>query len=536
MVALLVVKNRFGRSRARLRAFCHHPRVRWLITVLTLTTLALQPACGPKGGTTGGGGGKLPAAVSAYGALRWVPADVSYAVVGKRAADVSALLRELAELAGIFIPDVDARAVSAISTQEFGYDILSPESLAGIGIDPEQGAAFFSTGVSVTAVAAIGDPSKLEAFVERMRDAGVSLQSQISDGAEVLTVAMGRDVSISWTVVDGWILARVELMEERAPELGWLISARAAAGGLGAHADFAAALDAARVHAPSISVGDGPPVVGVLRPSRLLDAGKAFIKQDGDPVAYEACFGPLRRASRVLVAAGVGSEGASGSAVAELDDPSGLASMIVPAAAGWYGVRAGAPLQIDLGLDLHAAIGSLRGCPMDADMLLAWGVRTVHAAAHSFDDWMPIKAAAFADLSSDRAIRAQLGRIPMLGRFSDKRKIGDVDVVDVSVPLVADATYHLSPTRMIVSMGGGVMEAILGAGTAPDDEIAHFELRPHEVPEEAWQQMLEQVLGVDRESARAHVIKQLRRWERGLIDVRLDGGRVVLTATGTYHR
>ena len=50
---LVPLGNRFDRSRARLRSFCHHRRVRWLITVVTLTTLAVQPACGPKGGRSG---------------------------------------------------------------------------------------------------------------------------------------------------------------------------------------------------------------------------------------------------------------------------------------------------------------------------------------------------------------------------------------------------------------------------------------------------------------------------------------------------
>lgn len=525
-----------GRPRARLRPFCHYPRVRWLAPLIAVTCLVVQPACPGKGGG-GGATARMPAAVRTYEALRWVSADVSYAFVGKRTADISDLLRVLAEVGGIPF-DVDPEEVSAESRSMFGYDVLSVESIAAIGIDPERGAAIFSSGLSPTVAAPLADPARLETFVEGMRDSGVAMQTQVSGGVEVFTIRFDGSLSVSWAVVDGWVLARLELAIERAPELEWFESARAAAGAFGGDADFLASLDAARQHATAISAGDGPPVVGVVRPGKVADTVEAIALRMSPQIAsmVGGCTAPLRDSSRALIAAGASETGASGSMVVELVDSARISGSLVAAPAGWFTARDGAPLQVDLGLDITAYARTLERCPIDIDLLAGFGVRTVHVAAHAFEDGLPSRAALYADLSDDRVVRAMLRDIPGLGTFSKSKKRGDLDVVYVSVPFFLDAIYHLSPNRAAAAIGDGLFDQIFATGTAVPGELLHIDLRPHDIPTEVLDLALQYGADVAVYERRQRTIARLRRWDRGTIDARLDGARVIVTAAGTRHR
>jgi hypothetical protein len=511
--------------------------VRWLAPLIAITCLAVQPACPGKGGG-GGPTARMPASVGTYAALRWVPADVSYAFVGKRTADISDLLRVLAEVGGIPF-DMDPAEVSAESRARFGYDILSVESLASIGLDVERGAAIYSNGLSPTVVAPLADPAKLEAFVESMRDSGVSMQTQMSDGVEVFTIRFpDGDFSVDWAVVDGWVISRLEISMERADELGWLESSRAAGGALGGDPDFLAALEAAKLHAAAISAGDGPPVVGVVRPGKIADAVEGIALRMSPEIAsmVGGCTAALRDSSRALIAAGVSDTGASGSMVVDLAEPSRISGAIVAPPTGLAAVRQGAPIQVDVGLDVPAYLRTLKGCPIDIDMLAGFGVRTLHAAAHSFEDGIPNKAAVYADLTDDRVIRALLGEIPMLGRFSKKRTVAGQEAIVVSVPFFIDAIYVLDKQRAAAAIGDGLFEAIFAQGTAPAGEIFHLELRPHDIPTEVLDLALQYGADVAVYERRQRTIARLRKWDSGTIDARLDGVRVILTAAGTRHR
>jgi hypothetical protein len=434
------------------------------------------------------------------------------------------VLRDLADSVGLAF-DADAEVAGEWSMMQFGYNLFDPTSLAGIGLDLESGAAVFGTGLSPTVVARLGDPSKLDAFVERMRENGVSLQSQMADGAEVFSVNMGGEWVVSWAVVDGWVLSRIEILAERAPELGWLSGARGAKGGLGGDPDFTAAIEAGRKYAPALAVGD-PPVVTVIRPSRLADSVEAMFQ---DP-ELAACLGPVRSVPRIVGAAASSDAGVTGALVADLADASAFEALMMPPPPGWANARANAPLQVDLGVDADKA---MRSCFATG----TFGMKTAHLAIHHFDDdgW-PDRAAAYADLSTDRVLRGLLSQIPFLGRMSDKRTIGDTEVVDVSIPMFISFTYLLTPTRGAASRGKGMMEAILGGGEVPKNEVFRLELHPPQIPDAAWHLALEQGLQVDRDSARERTIQRIRAWSDALIEAHLDDTRIVLTVNGTRRK
>jgi hypothetical protein len=505
--------------------------VRWIPTLLALT-LVTSAACGSKSRGAKGPGG-MPAAVKTYEALRWVPADASYVIVGRRAADLSDVLRELAGVVGI-LADMDAEQMGSDLQRELGYNPLDVEQLRGLGIDPERGAAFFGTGVSLTAVAYLADPTKLEAFIDQMRERGISIQSQMSDGVEVFTLHFDSEIQFSWAVVDGWVLSRAELLVEKAPELAWFESAHRAHGAMGAEPDFEAAVEAAVTHAAKVSIGGNPPVIGVIRPGKLADVVEQ-VHGAGHPM--NACVAtPLRDMSRILLAAGVGDSGSAGSIVVDLASADRYATNTVPQREAWAQVESGAPLQLDLGLDIPAFARSLEGCPMNTRDLDEAGVRTAHVALHQFDDGIPSRGAFYADLTTDKMLSAAIAGIPGIETFSKRRKVGSAQVVDVSVPFFISLTYHLSTNLAVAAIGDGIVEKLLAPGSPRAGALFHLSLRPNDIPVETWDMFLEYVLEVRRPEARQRTIARVRKWQTADIDATLDGSRIVITAAGTRRR
>lgn len=495
-----------------------------------LAALTLCACPGKKQGSTTTNTAGMPAAVKTYGALRWVPATASYAFVARRSADLSLLLRDAADSLGIAF-DADAEVAADWSREMFGYDLFSPDSLEGIGVDLDAGAAIWGTGLSPTVAVRLSDPSKLDAFVDRMRSAGVSLQSQMSDGVEVFSVPMDRELIISWAVVDGWVLSRLELTRERAPELGWLAGARGARGALGGDPDFTAAVDVAKTHAPSIAAGDGPPVVAVLRPARLADAVEGFIDVGG--IDLHACLAPLRSLPRILGVAASGDAGVTGALVADLGDPAPLANLVVTPPPGWAAAREGAAVQVDLSIDAEATLHAVRACVPAREARSTFGVKTAHLAVHQFDDdGFPGVAAGYADLSTDRHLKALIP--PAIKWISDSRKVGKETVIDVSIPYMFSISYLLTPTRAAIGRGDGEIERVLGPGEPLDGELFHLHVRPRDVPDRSWGILLER-LDVARETARERAIARIRRWKEITIHGELEGARAVMTVTATRH-
>ncbi len=507
--------------------------------LLVLLALVLSPALAacPKGGSTPGGGGGMPAAVTAFPALRWVPADAAYVVAARTGADMSNLMREAGNVLGLAV-DGDADDISEESRREFGFDILSLPSLRAIGIDTDASGALFSQALSPTIAVRLHDPAGFEKFLDGWREQGMSVQSQIEDGTEVFTVRFNRQVHISWAILDGWLLAHVALGIDQAPELAWLAAARGARGGFAGHGDFAAAVEASRAQPGAATGADGLPVIAVVRAPQLLATFKGIAAREAgrDAPAIDRCLRGLDDITRVLAAGGVADRDVRGAIVVELGSAAAVAAALLPAPAGWYAARAGAPVQVDLGVDLVAASGPLAQCGADlGGMIRQFGARTMHAFIMAFDGEMPAVAGAYADLAHDRAIRDALRTIPLLGQFSHTRKVGAVEVVDVDVPFVGSFSYHVDASRAIGAMGGGVIDAILGSGEVAAGELLHVELRPHDVPVEAWDLLLQQGLGVDRAQLRRRTIERLARWNHGVVDVRLAGDKIVVTASGTLR-
>jgi hypothetical protein len=484
--------------------------------------LAVLPAlaCGGKGGRATG----PEARVGAYPALRWVPADVTYAVAARRASDLVAVFRELVDIAGIGF-DTDATAAQAALRSSIGLDLLSVEGLAEMGVDPAGGAAIFSTGLSPTFAVALADPARAQASIDRLRGGGVAVETTRSAGVEIFTFRGDPDFHLHWAIADGWLYFHVELVIEGEPAGAWFSHLRAAAGGLAAHADWSAAVAAgsALTVAPS---PDGPPVVGLVRMSALADAAKG-----GDA----ACLAPLRRTGRGFLAAGVAGVDAGLRFDLELGDAvADLTRFALTPLAGWAAAREGAPVQLEWTLDLAGAGAALAACDGTfAQIQQAGGVRGLRLFVHTLDlGDLSGKGAVHVDLSSRRLIAQALDEIPARRFLEKKKRVGPYDGAELAVPMFPAVTYVLSDSLFVAGVGLD-LGAVVGTGLgSPSPSLAHMALTPSGLSAETWEALLEPLGGSPE--MRRRTVARIRRWASARVDLTIEGGALRLSAIGRH--
>ncbi|MBZ0238821.1 MAG: hypothetical protein K8M05_41305, partial [Deltaproteobacteria bacterium] len=242
----------------------------------------LVMACGPKEGPSGpggGAGGAMPAAVSAYAGLRWVPADATYVVAARRTEDAVVLLKSAVDALGI-VGEFDAAELSRESQDELGFDVLSAEAYADMGVDLDRGLAVWSRGLGPSFAVPLADPQRLAAEIERRRGPGTVVQVSRAHDTDVFTIRPARDAAFHWAIAGDWFLAHLEVTDEREAEGAWFEDAWAARGGLAGHADFLAALDEGTKRLGGEEVG----VTGeaAARRPRVLEPGALGLALVGD--------------------------------------------------------------------------------------------------------------------------------------------------------------------------------------------------------------------------------------------------------------
>jgi hypothetical protein len=524
------IDRRFPRLRTRWRWREDHPvpPIRAhvfavLLVAVTITAiLGAAPGCGGKGGKPSG----PDARIGAYPALRWVPADATYAIAARRTADVVAVFRELVDIAGIGF-DADAAAAQAHMRNTIGIDLLSAEGLAELGADPAGGAAIFSTGLSPTIAIALADPARAQASIDRLRGGAVAVETTRSEGVEVFTYRGDPDLTLHWAIADGWLWLHLELVVEGEAAGTWFTRLRAAKGGLAGHADWAAAI-AAGTALPVAPSPDGPPVVGLFRMNALADAAKG-----GDA----ACLAPLRRTGRGFLAAGVAGVDAALRFDLELGPAAAdLASLALAPLAGWTAAREGAPIQLEWTLDLARAAGALSACEASLSQIQqAGGVRGFRLFAHAIDlGELDGKGAVHVDLSTRRVVAEALDEIPGRRFLEKKKRVGPYDGAEIAVPMFPAVTYVLSDSLFIAGVGID-LGAVIGAGIgSPSPSLAHLALVPSGLSTETWEGLLEPLGGST--DMRRRTVARIQRWADARVDLAVEGGALRLTAQGRHTR
>lgn len=483
-------------------------------------------ACGPRHSSRGGGGA-MPAAVSAYAGLRWVPADATYAVASRKTSDVVAVARELVDAAGI-LGGFSLAEARAGSRAELGLDVFADADLAELGIDLGRGAAVWSSGLGPSLALPLADPERFAAWITKVRGSA-AVQVIRAHDVDVYTYRADGDAAFHWALVGDWMLAHVEPTEERETEGAWFEAAWTARGGLAGHADFAAALDDA-----SRRLGADPPVVGLVRVPQLL--AHPLIATD---LARQAgCQPLLRDLGRVFLSAVAHEGDARGAIVLEVGAAAeGIGRHRLPVPAGWAAARAKAPLQLDAGVDLHVLSAVLQPCTEenlveDADIR---DIRGLRLYLHALDvGRMEGRGAAVVEVKDPRfmkdTIAEALDSIPGVRFMTKTRTVGALTVSEINVPSFPSISYATSGTTGLVTVDSS-FEAMLGGGLgAGGDELFHAAVHPKAWPEATWHDILRDFVG--REESRELMIKRLRTWSHGELTVTLEGRALVLTGHG----
>jgi hypothetical protein len=494
---------------------------------VTRTCVALfivaSVACGPRTDPKGPDG--MPGAVGVYAGLRWVPPDATYVIATRSTEDVVVLARHLLDALGI-PGEFDTAEASREMSRELGIDLLSTEELAALGVDLQRGAAIWSRGLTPTIAVPLSDPQRFAAELERRRGPGMVVQTSRLHDADVYTYRPERDVAFHWGVAGDWFLAHVELADEKEADGGWFESAWSARGALATHADFGAALDEARRR-----VGPDAPLVGLVRLPQIVQVPLLAEALRGDGAGCASLLAPLGRGFLAARADGKDVRGAVVLEVGAAMDR--IRSLALPLPAGWVKARAGAPIQLDLGVDLHAVSRAFEPCSGEdlIDELDLREVRGGRVLVHALDvERMTGRAAAVAELVNPRLIAEQLDRIPGISFMSKKRKTGDIAYTEVEIPSLPVFAYGTSGTTSFGAIGGMLPSVLEGGMVAGGDELVHAMIVPRSWPAATWDTVLREV--VRRDEARADLIRRLHAWTSGELAVTAEGRALVLTAHG----
>lgn len=500
---------------ARLR----HPARGRPPAVAALAAVALALACGPRAAAPSGGGA-LPPAVADYAGLRWVPADATYVVATRRGEDALALLRGAFDGLGM-LADVDAAELGRASRQELGFDLLSADDHAAMGVDLQRGIAVWSQGLGPSLAVPLADPERMAGEVARRRGPGTVIQVGRLRDVDVHTWRPDREVALHWAIAGDWLLAHLEVVAEGEVDGAWFEGAWAARGGLAATPDLAAALDEGRRR-----LGELPPLVGLVRVPAILAHPRV--------VEPPACASTLGALGRLFVVAAADAAAVRAVMVAEVPGGiDGLRALARPAPAGWAKARAGAPLVAELGLDARAAAAALGPC-LEEDLVAGLGLDQVRGGrvfVHAIDtSRLEGRGAATAELGDPRMLARALSEIPGIGFLSKVRAIGPHDITEVNAPGVPRFAYgQLGPTT-VVAVGVAMDDLLVGGMVAAGDELARLELRPRAWPEATWDELL--AFPVGRARTRAALIRRLRAWSRGELTLALEGRALVMSARG----
>ena len=133
---------------ARAGVACHDAGVRAALLGLAVSTACIGSCIGSR--TVGGPAAAAPA-FPEYAATRWIPARPSYVVAAKSFTNAQHAVRDFADSFGMFV-GVDARGMSHALEGVISIDPLSPDPIAGLGVDLAGGLAVFSEDVNPTFV------------------------------------------------------------------------------------------------------------------------------------------------------------------------------------------------------------------------------------------------------------------------------------------------------------------------------------------------------------------------------------------------
>ncbi len=459
-----------------------------------------------------------PAALAAFPATRWVPADPTYLVAAPTVREAQRSLRDTIDSIGM-IGGTSVSEISAELTRLIAVDPLSTEALSAIGIDVEGGLAMFSDDISPTFVVRLAAVDQIQGFFDRQRERGMVTQSVVVDGAEVFSAQLLANVKVSWAIADGWLWVHFALPIGPPSGPEWFSNSRKPQGA-GWGRDWDWARDATKSAKPALT--------GFVDAVDLLASVSSKIP---DAIACTNLLAPIGRVGLSLE--GDGSRATGRIAFDVGPAAASIAAALLPVPEGFAAQSQGAPLAAQWNLDATAVRAWLQPClrTMNEDLgaLDRYGVRSGRAVLQSFDPDDKSGAGAISlDLVHKKFFASQLDEVPLRSTLERNRRFGPHKGHSLAVPFVATLEYVLTDSLALAAVGDGLLAKIVGSGKTVPGPIASIDILPPAMSSEAWKM----VLGViDRRYAEV-LVARLMRWREGHIAVTLEGSSLLVAATG----
>lgn len=505
------------------------------VTIAALV-LALPGACGGPGKGTRSTGAEASAA-SRFPALVFAPRKPTYALASARAADLVTAAREFISAVGL-LADGDMADVDRSTSSEFGFNPFALDTLTAAGIDPSGSAVLFSTDFLPTFVLPVADEAKLDKFLDKLEPER-GLQVRQHRGRDWFSYTFEKPMSVQWIRWDGYLAVRLN-MDDKIESVAWLDDMFDEDTSLARSPVMRRAIDAVATQLDTAKLAGTIDVPGIFR--AVLDK-----LPDDDAKKLSRCMDLLAPLSgAVALGAHLDWGAATGSVHIGLDKRAAkaLREHVVQPPPGYYKLREEAGFYASLGVDMawleeqRAAVE----CPLWKEPLVGRGgtfrrlPKGLTGAFAAVIELLPSKGQGqvlgYLGFAEDSLAKAILSRIPQRRLLERKSTIAGQAVKVIALPLAPKLIYRLTDDSLLLSVGDDVMTRVLshpdGVGPKPGLDLASLGIHPQRLAElESLLVTTARFLEVSEHFAR-NSYRRLKRYERGRVDVTLDGNTLVV--------
>ena len=487
-----------------------------LVAALALASAASGVAC--SGRTKGQANTAPPAVAKDFPATRWVPAQPTYVIAAPTVRHAQRGLKDLIDSLGVMV-GVESGEVSRELANLLAVDPLSPDALAGMGIDVDGGFALFSDAISPTFVGHLSSPEATAAFFDRQRERGLVTQSVVVDNVEVFTAQLpATQVRVSWAIDKDWLWVHFAIPGTGEGGHSWFEGSRRPQGpGWGEIWQWAAR-----------ATGNTKGVVGFVNPKELL---AAFTSKVPDAIACAQLLAPV---SRVAIAVEGDGRRAAGQIAIDIGASArAVEATLLPGPEGFGAVAQKAPLAVQWNADLFAVRAWLAPCAASIDEDLAFldrfGVRSARAALVALDpDDKSGSGVVALDLAHKKFFAARLDDVPARSLIEKRRTFGPHKGHSIAVPFVATVDYVLTDRLALGAVGDGLLARVVGTGATVRGPIAAIDIAPPALSADAWKFLIN-ALDIGRAD---RIVERLLRWRDGHVSLSVQGTSLVLSASG----
>lgn len=478
----------------------------------------------------------VPEAQKRYPALRWVPANATYAAVAGATADVVTAGREVVNALGMMW-GFDADEIDGELRRDLGASVLSSNDLSEMGIALDASAAVFSHQIHPTLLLPVADAAKIDAFIVDRRPSNASVTQR--GGSTVMAWRPSDELEVHWARVDDYLAIHFTYPSD-SPDLTWLDAMEAVPDGegLAAHADFADAEQVAR----RISPDKNPSIVGLVRIGGLASAFGGLLN------ARDAgCLERMTSATegRFLFGFDVHYDRSTGIGSLKLapDFAGALAANTAASAPpGFYTYRDSVGAYGSVGVDPQwiDQLQRVSGCWLTGDALVGPyglppnGPRGINVAIETLDvDSLDGRLAAHMALRDRWFVQQYLDQIPKRSWFEKTVNIGGQNVTRLAVPMFPKGYYQLTDSQVVGAVGDGIMEVVFGGGNVPNGaELLALGVVPGRLPNlPDLIRSVAMVTPLVHPSVAQSLTARIERYEFAKLHLVLDGDEVVATAS-----